>query len=182
MSPRLREVHIARLFSLKFERRAERREFSCERRERRGMTYAGIIRRPRTQGIFAKYSSSESGAWSGESGSARSARSARSAANCAASPNEVHSLSPNEVNLSEFCSSELAPPVLTGSGSGGNSPCNDSKTWMVKGEQKGGVAWRTVGWGSSSTGESAYCLAAQRRQARPGEAQEPSWGAAQGAR
>ena len=135
MSPRLREVHIARLFSLKFERRAERREFSCERRERRGMTYAGIIRRPRTQGIFAKYSSSESGAWSGESGSARSARSARSAANCAASPNEVHPLSPNEVNLSEFCSDELAPPVVVGGESGScNSPscCNDSKTWGQK--------------------------------------------------
>ena len=48
----------------------------------------------------------------------------------------MHPLSPNEVNPSEFCSDELAPPVLTGSGSGGNSPCNDSKTsWMVKGDE-----------------------------------------------
>jgi hypothetical protein len=145
----------------------------------------------------------------------------------------VPSFSPAEVNLSEFSSNELAPPVVTGSKSGGNSPCNDSKTWMVKGDEitlsvvvgsesvspscNDSMTWRVknrairrlrrqlalefrvqslfeltqqkrrfalaleaaarrpVGW--CLPWESAYCLAAQSRQARAGEAQEPSSGA-----
>lgn len=139
-----RRVHFqfALGFSLKFEKR--------KRPTARHDILYGIESGASTQGILAKYPSSESG-------ESRESSSPRSAANCAASPNEVDTLSPNEANPSEFCefcSDELAPPVLTGSGSCGNSLCNDSKTWMVKGDE---LAPPVVVGGESGSCNSPSC-------------------------